>query len=82
MISTARYNVITFLPLNLFTQFRRLANIYFLIVVAVQFIPDVSPFSVYISIMPLAFILTVTAIKDGNSLFKNILFIVWQKTFC
>lgn len=65
IISTARYNVITFLPLNLFTQFRRLANIYFLIVVAVQFIPDVSPFSVYISIMPLAFILTVTAIKDG-----------------
>jgi len=65
VISTARYNVITFIPLNLFSQFRRIANIYFLLVVAVQFIPEVSPFSVWISALPLFFIVAVTCIKDG-----------------
>jgi hypothetical protein len=31
-ISTTKYNLLSFLPLNLFEQFRRIANVYFLIV--------------------------------------------------
>merc|ERR1712228_868663 len=55
----------TFLPLNLFEQFRRIANIYFLMIICIQLIPGVSPFPIGTSIMPLAFILIVGAIKDG-----------------
>lgn len=35
-ISTSKYNLITFLPKNLFEQFRRLANFYFLLISALQ----------------------------------------------
>uniref|UniRef100_A0A8C3I129 Phospholipid-transporting ATPase n=1 Tax=Chrysemys picta bellii TaxID=8478 RepID=A0A8C3I129_CHRPI len=35
-IKTAKYNVLTFLPLNLYEQFHRLANLYFLFVILLQ----------------------------------------------
>uniref|UniRef100_A0A8C3SSK4 Phospholipid-transporting ATPase n=1 Tax=Chelydra serpentina TaxID=8475 RepID=A0A8C3SSK4_CHESE len=35
-IRTAKYNVLTFLPLNLYEQFHRLANLYFLFVILLQ----------------------------------------------
>merc|ERR1712228_451099 len=58
----------TFLPLNLFEQFRRIANIYFLMIICIQLIPGVSPFPIGTSIMPLAFILIVGAIKDASKI--------------
>ena len=65
IIVSSKYTIFTFLPLNLFEQFRRIANIYFLMIIAIQFIPNVTPFDVWTSIVPLAFILIVGAIKDG-----------------
>eukprot|EP00512_Aurantiochytrium_limacinum_P001126 CAMPEP_0171487532 /NCGR_PEP_ID=MMETSP0958-20121227/1702_1 /TAXON_ID=87120 /ORGANISM="Aurantiochytrium limacinum, Strain ATCCMYA-1381" /LENGTH=1232 /DNA_ID=CAMNT_0012020541 /DNA_START=70 /DNA_END=3768 /DNA_ORIENTATION=- len=63
---TSRYNIITFLPKNLFEQARRVANSYFIFITALQFVPDVSPFPVYyITVAPLVFILGVVAIKEG-----------------
>lgn len=35
-IKTSKYNIFTFLPLNLFEQFRRLANAYFLFLMILQ----------------------------------------------
>lgn len=35
-IRTSKYNLLTFLPLNLFEQFRRLANAYFLFLLVLQ----------------------------------------------
>lgn len=35
-IKTSKYNILTFLPLNLFEQFRRLANAYFLFLMILQ----------------------------------------------
>uniref|UniRef100_A0A8C0G3C0 ATPase phospholipid transporting 8B3 n=1 Tax=Chelonoidis abingdonii TaxID=106734 RepID=A0A8C0G3C0_CHEAB len=35
-IKTAKYNALTFLPLNLYEQFHRLANLYFLFVILLQ----------------------------------------------
>eukprot|EP00668_Euglena_longa_P029691 GGOE01037058.1.p1 GENE.GGOE01037058.1~~GGOE01037058.1.p1 ORF type:complete len:1107 (-),score=354.22 GGOE01037058.1:224-3544(-) len=64
-ISTTKYTVLTFLPLNLFEQFRRLSNIYFLLNVVVSLIPGVSPVSPATTIAPLVFVLAVAAIKDG-----------------
>ncbi|KFM79095.1 putative phospholipid-transporting ATPase IA, partial [Stegodyphus mimosarum] len=42
-ISTAKYNVISFLPKFLFEQFRRYSNIFFLFIALLQQIPNVSP---------------------------------------
>ena len=38
-IKTSKYTVLTFLPKNLFEQFRRLANSFFLLISALQFFP-------------------------------------------
>jgi hypothetical protein len=64
-IKTSRYDAITFIPVNLFEQFRRLANFYFLCTVLLQLIPGVSPFPLWTVAGPLAFILGVTMIKEA-----------------
>jgi hypothetical protein len=42
-ISTAKYTVLTFVPVNLFEQFMRVANLYFLLCAILQLIPGLSP---------------------------------------
>jgi hypothetical protein len=42
-ISTAKYTILTFLPVNLFEQFMRVANLYFLLCAILQLIPGLSP---------------------------------------
>ncbi|ETO23285.1 hypothetical protein RFI_13892 [Reticulomyxa filosa] len=71
IIISSKYTVLTFIPLNLFEQFRRIANIYFLMIIAIQTVPDITPFSVWTSVIPLIFILTVGAIKDGLEDYVN-----------
>ena len=39
-VTTAKYNIITFLPKNLFEQFCRVANLFFLLISALQVCPD------------------------------------------
>nr|XP_033802227.1 phospholipid-transporting ATPase IA isoform X1 [Geotrypetes seraphini] len=63
-VSTAKYNVVTFLPRFLYSQFRRAANAFFLFITLLQQIPDVSPTGRYTTLVPLLFILTVAAIKE------------------
>ncbi|XP_018331633.1 probable phospholipid-transporting ATPase IA isoform X4 [Agrilus planipennis] len=63
-ISTAKYSLLTFIPLFLFEQFRRWANIFFLMIALLQQIPDVSPTGRYTTLVPLIFILTVSAVKE------------------
>ncbi|XP_064536082.1 probable phospholipid-transporting ATPase IA isoform X4 [Drosophila montana] len=63
-ISTAKYNVLTFIPSFLFEQFRRYSNIFFLLIALLQQIPDVSPTGRYTTLVPLLFILSVSAIKE------------------
>lgn len=38
-IKTYKYNALTFLPMNLFEQFKRAANFYFLVLLILQVIP-------------------------------------------
>ena len=38
-VSTSKYNCITFLPLNLFVQFSKFCNLYFLILTIMQLLP-------------------------------------------
>jgi len=70
-IRTSKYTWYNFLPKNLLEQFRRVANIYFLLVVIIQTIPGVSPFPLASSLVPLCVILAITAIKEGREDWKR-----------
>ncbi|XP_077241181.1 phospholipid-transporting ATPase 1-like [Tasmannia lanceolata] len=64
-IRTAKYSILTFLPRNLFEQFHRVAYIYFLVIAILNQLPQLAVFGRAASILPLAFVLLVTAIKDA-----------------
>ena len=63
-ISTAKYNIISFLPKFLFEQFRRYANCFFLAIGLLQQIPNVSPTGRYVTLVPFMFILMLSALKE------------------
>ncbi|XP_010877772.1 probable phospholipid-transporting ATPase IA isoform X5 [Esox lucius] len=63
-VSTAKYNMLTFLPRFLYSQFRRAANSFFLFIALLQQIPDVSPTGRWTTLVPLVLILLVAALKE------------------
>jgi phospholipid-transporting ATPase len=63
-ISTAKYNIVTFLPKFLFEQFSKFANLFFLFTAALQQIPNLSPTNRYTTIGPLIVVLCVSAGKE------------------
>jgi len=64
-IRTTKYTIFTFFPKNLFEQFHRFANWYFLLIIVLNFIPQIQAFGKELSMIPLLFVLTVTAVKDA-----------------
>ena len=65
-ISTGKYTLLTLVPKNLFEQFHRVANIWFLIVSILQILPlNLSPTSSWATIAPLTLVLTVSLLKDA-----------------
>ncbi|XP_019867395.1 probable phospholipid-transporting ATPase IM isoform X2 [Aethina tumida] len=64
-IKTSKYSILTFLPLNLFEQFQRLANFYFLCLLVLQLIPAISSLTPVTTALPLIGVLGLTAIKDA-----------------
>uniref|UniRef100_A0A8C5FSP1 Phospholipid-transporting ATPase n=1 Tax=Gadus morhua TaxID=8049 RepID=A0A8C5FSP1_GADMO len=65
-IVTSKYNVLTFLPVNLFEQFQEVANTYFLFLLILQLIPQISSLPWFTTIVPLALVLSITAVKDAT----------------
>lgn len=63
-MSTAKYSILTFFPKNLLEQFRRIANIYFLLISILQVATPLSPTSRYNTLLPLCGVLLVTMIKE------------------
>lgn len=63
-VSTAKYNIATFLPKFLFEQFSKFANIFFLFTAGLQQIPNLSPTNRYTTIVPLTIVLLVSAAKE------------------
>ncbi|KAL0115358.1 hypothetical protein PUN28_010712 [Cardiocondyla obscurior] len=63
-ITTAKYSFLSFVPLFLFEQFRRYSNCFFLFIALMQQIPDVSPTGRWTTLVPLIFILSVSALKE------------------
>ncbi|XP_065672695.1 phospholipid-transporting ATPase ID isoform X3 [Hydra vulgaris] len=64
-IKTSKYNIVTFLPLNLFEQFRKAANLYFLFQIIIMSIPKITALNPASTAVPLALVLLATMIKDG-----------------
>ncbi|TRY97368.1 hypothetical protein DNTS_033009 [Danionella cerebrum] len=65
-IKTAKYNIFTFLPINLFEQFQRFANAYFLVLLILQLIPEISSLSWFTTIVPLVMVLAITAFRHKS----------------
>uniref|UniRef100_A0A674PR49 Phospholipid-transporting ATPase n=1 Tax=Takifugu rubripes TaxID=31033 RepID=A0A674PR49_TAKRU len=63
-IHTTKYSFLSFLPKNLFEQLHRIANIYFILIAALNFVPVVEAFQAEIALVPILFVLTATALKD------------------
>lgn len=62
---TSRYNVLTFLPINLMIQFSKMANLYFLILMIMECIPAISDSGGKPALaMPLSFVVGISMIKD------------------
>ena len=64
-INTRKYNWITFIPHALLIQFRRPANIYFLVSAILNCIPQISPISPITAILPLIIVLAVSLIREA-----------------
>ncbi|TYZ57193.1 hypothetical protein PybrP1_011143 [[Pythium] brassicae (nom. inval.)] len=64
-IKTSVYTAFNFVPKNLFKQFTRFSNIYFLFITALQLLPDVtSSNGVPTMIVPLFFVIVVSGTRD------------------
>lgn len=61
-IRTTKYTLLSFLPKNLLEQFHRVANLYFIFIVVLNWFIDA--FGKEVSLIPVLFVLGVTAIKD------------------
>ena len=72
-VSTTKYNVLTFIPKNLFEQFHRVAYIYFLILILINFVPQLAVFNKFIGAIPLIGVLIVSGFKDGIEDFRRYL---------
>ncbi|GAB5567167.1 phospholipid-transporting ATPase VB isoform X1 [Prionailurus iriomotensis] len=70
-ICTTKYTFLTFLPQNLFEQFHRWANLYFLFLVILNWMPSMEVFHREITMLPLAIVLFLIMVKDGMEDFKR-----------
>ncbi|CAN8006374.1 unnamed protein product [Ixodes hexagonus] len=64
-VQTTKYTLLSFLPRNLFEQFHRFANLYFLGIVLLNWVPQINAFGKEVAMIPVLFVLGVTAIKDA-----------------
>uniref|UniRef100_A0A4W4G7H8 Phospholipid-transporting ATPase n=1 Tax=Electrophorus electricus TaxID=8005 RepID=A0A4W4G7H8_ELEEL len=63
-IRTTKYTFLSFIPRNLFEQLHRFANVYFLLLAALNFVPIVNAFQPEIAFIPVVAMMSVTAVKD------------------
>jgi len=70
-IRSSKYNAWNFLPRQLFAQFSKLANFYFLCVSILQMIPGLSTTGTYTTIVPLLFFVSLSMAKEGYEDFRR-----------
>ncbi|CAG8455671.1 8932_t:CDS:2 [Paraglomus occultum] len=64
-IVTSKYTTLTFVPKNLFEQFRRAANMYFLFMAILGLLPFFSVNNPVLTVLPLSTVVFITACKDA-----------------
>ncbi|CAD6443758.1 10c62500-074a-4e43-b23c-d6e0f0b1208d [Sclerotinia trifoliorum] len=64
-IRSSRYTIWNFIPKQLFFQFSKLANAYFLLVSILQMVPGLSPTGSYTTIAPLLVFVMISMAKEG-----------------
>lgn len=70
-IRSSKYTVWNFVPRQLFAQFSKLANFYFLSVSILQMIPGLSTTGSFTTIVPLSFFVTLSMAKEGYDDFSR-----------
>ncbi|XP_060743448.1 phospholipid-transporting ATPase VB [Tachysurus vachellii] len=70
-IKTTKYTIWSFIPMNLKEQFCRFANIYFVGLAVLNFVPAVNAFQPQVAIIPICVILALTAVKDAWEDFRR-----------
>lgn len=63
-IKTTKYTLLSFIPKNLFEQFHRFANFYFLLIIILNFLPMINSVDKYVAMIPLVAVLSMQAAKD------------------
>jgi phospholipid-translocating P-type ATPase (flippase) len=64
-VRTTRYTLLSFLPLSLFKQFRRLTYVFFLFIAILQQVPTLAPTNRLSTIVPLVTVLLCAIFKDA-----------------
>ncbi|XP_011928321.1 PREDICTED: phospholipid-transporting ATPase IK isoform X2 [Cercocebus atys] len=64
VIRTAKYNFFSFLPLNLYEQLHRVSNLYFLLIIILQSIPDISTLPWFSLGAPMVCLVFIRATRD------------------
>ncbi|RIB08829.1 hypothetical protein C2G38_2251772 [Gigaspora rosea] len=64
-ITTSRYTFFNFLPKQLYAQFSKIANLYFLFVAVIQTVPGWSPTGQFTTLIPLSVFLSLAIAHEG-----------------
>ncbi|OMJ26498.1 Phospholipid-transporting ATPase DNF2 [Smittium culicis] len=64
-VISSQYTLINFIPKNVFRQFKRAANLFFLLMTIIQLQPTFAIGSPFLAVLPLLSVLVITALKDG-----------------
>ena len=64
-IKTTKYNIFSYLPLSILFQFKRFANIYFLLVSILCAFSAISPYNPYSSGIPFLFVVMLSVFREG-----------------
>lgn len=70
-IRTTKYTPLSFIPFCTLYQFKRLANLYFLLTAIVQCIPQISPLDPFTAIGPLLLVLFIALLKEAYEDYKR-----------